>query len=390
MFELTITSTLPRTRARTALFRTPHKELETPELAIVATDAKLRGIPKELWNDLPCQYLIVNTYHTFTKEIIPKIKDAGGIHAYMGYPKRKIATDSGGFQVFSLGFGKKHKVGKFAGKIAPSEMIVDDTENIVTIDENGVSFEYDGKPVYLSPEISMDLQKEIGADIIFAFDECTSPFNSEEYTRSSMERTHRWLDRCITAHAPYRDMQALFGIVQGGEYKSLREESARVLATKDVPGFGLGGSLGKFKEEVHGILDWIIPILPIEKPKHFLGIGQVRDIFEGVERGVDLFDCVIPTREARHRMVYTKMGRHSLRKMQYIDGPIERDCLCHACRAGIKPKDIWELFKVKDPSAAIYATSHNIWFFSRLMEEIRMAIKKNTFYELKHEYYKYY
>lgn len=390
MFEFKIINRISSKRGRAGVFTTPHQALQTPELAIVATEGEIRAIPREYWSQLPCRYLIVNTYHTFTKQIIPSIHQAGGIHSYMSFPDRTIATDSGGFQVFSLGFGKKHQVGKLAGKIQPQEMKMDDTDNLVKITEDGVSFQFDGKPVMLSPESSMDLQHQIGADIMFAFDECTSPFNTKEYTRNSMERTHRWLTRCIMAHRSHETKQALFGIVQGGEYRDLREESAKFVGAQDVPGFGLGGSLGRFKEEVHAILDWIIPLLPEDKPKHFLGIGQVRDIFEGVERGVDLFDCVIPTREARHRVVYTKFGKISVRKMRTVAEPIDKNCECFACKEGVTYEQIWEFFKVKDPRASFYATSHNIWFFSQLMKEIRKSLTNGTFCELKETYYKCY
>ena len=390
MFEFKIEKRLAGKRGRQGVFTTPHRKLQTPELAIVATEGEIRAIPKEFWPQLLCNYLIVNTYHTFTKELIPLIHTQNGIHQYMNLGDRAIATDSGGFQVFSLGFGKKHQVGKFAGKINPTEIIENDVDNLVTIDEDGVSFLYDDKPIHLSPESSMDLQHKIGADIMFAFDECTSPFNSKEYTKNSMERTHRWLQRCIDAHKNHEEKQALFGIVQGGEYRDLREESARVVGAMDVPGFGLGGSLGRFKEEVHEILDWIIPLLPENKPKHFLGIGQVRDIFEGVERGVDLFDCVIPTREARHRMVYTKRGRLALRKMKGLKEVIESDCECFACREGITFDYLWDLFKARDSRASFYATAHNIWFFASLMQEIRESIVSDTFETLKKRYYNYY
>ncbi len=390
MFEFTHKAYLPNKKGRVGSFTTPHQRLNTPELAIVATEGEIRAIPFEYRALLPCRYLIVNTYHTFTKNIIPSIYDSGGIHEFMGLSDRTIATDSGGFQVFSLGFGKKHQVGKLAGKIDPHNLRTDDKDNLVSINEEGVSFEYDGKPVVLSPEISMQLQHKIGADILFAFDECTSPFNSKEYTRNSMERTHRWLTRCVAAHSGHEKRQALFGIVQGGEYRDLREESARFVSTQSVAGFGLGGSLGHFKEEVHAILDWIIPILPEEKPRHFLGIGQVRDIFESVERGVDLFDCVIPTREARHRMVYTKKGRLSLRKMRTLQEKIDNDCECFGCKDGITFEQMWDLFKIKDERGPFYTTAHNIWFFSNLMKEIRNAIADGTYESLKATYYKYY
>lgn len=391
MFTFDTTARLDRTKARSGIFHTPHKDLLTPELAVVATEGEIRSVPKELWKDLPNQYFIVNTYHTYTKELVPEIQKDGGVHGYMGLDDRTFATDSGGFQVFSLGFGQKHNIGKLARDFAQDTTYSDDDESPLMITEEGVSFQYDGKEVSLTPESSMDIQHKLGADIMFAFDECTSPLNSEEYTRQSMERTHRWLKRCIAAHKAHENTQALFGIVQGGEYRTLREESARVVGAMDVPGFGLGGSLGKFKEDVHSILDWIIPILPDEKPRHFLGIGQIRDIFESVERGVDLFDCVIPTREARHRMLYTKHGRVSIRKMRMLDELPDKDCPCYACKHdNITYSKLWELFLARDPRAAMYATIHNVWFYAELTKQIREAIEKNTFVDLKEEYYKYY
>ena len=391
MFHFDITSRLDNSRGRSGIFHTPHRDLQTPELAIVATEGEIRSVPQEFWNDLPNQYFIVNTYHTYTKKLVERIHTKGGVHGYMGLENRTFATDSGGFQVFSLGFGQKHNIGKLAHEFAHNTQHSEDDESPLSITEEGVSFEFDGEEVRLTPESSMDIQHKLGADIMFAFDECTSPLNSEEYTRQSMERTHRWLKRCIMAHHDHQQKQALFGIVQGGEYRALREESARVVGAMDVPGFGLGGSLGKFKEDVHAILDWIIPILPDEKPRHFLGIGQVRDIFERVERGVDLFDCVIPTREARHRMLYTKHGRVSIRKLKNLDEIPDSNCGCYACKHDhVTYPQLWNLFLDRDPRAAMYATIHNVWFYAQLTKSIRESIESNTFVNLKEEYYKYY
>lgn len=391
MFSFDITTRLANSKARTGVFHTPHRDLQTPELAIVATEGEIRSVPQEFWKDLPNQYFIVNTYHTYTKKLVEKINEQGGVHGYMGLENRTFATDSGGFQVFSLGFGQKHNIGKLAHDFIKSTKPQDDDISPLSITEEGVSFEFDGEEVRLTPESSMDIQHKLGADIMFAFDECTSPLNSEEYTRQSMERTHRWLKRCVEAHRGHEQKQALFGIVQGGEYRTLREESAKVVGSMDVPGFGLGGSLGKFKEDVHAILDWIIPILPDEKPRHFLGIGQIRDIFESTERGVDLFDCVIPTREARHRMLYTRHGRVSIRKMKHIDEVPDKNCPCYACHHDhITYPKLWELFLARDPKAAMYATIHNVWFYAQLTKEIREAIEQNRLREMKEEWYKYY
>ncbi|MFA9288317.1 MAG: tRNA guanosine(34) transglycosylase Tgt [Weeksellaceae bacterium] len=386
MFEFKLNTQDNQSRARSGVFSTPHLELQTPELAIVATEGEIKAIPKELWPELPCQYLIVNTFHIYTKKILAQIESEKEIHNFMNLSDRTYASDSGGFQVFSLGFGKSHQVGKIGGFFPGAEHAVQDTENPVTITENDVTFRWDGEDITLNPEISMDIQHKIGADIIFAFDECTSPLNSKEYTAQAQQRTFNWLDRCIEAHKPYAAKQALFGIVQGGAYHDLRIQAAEFLAQADVPGYGIGGSLGKTKAEMHAILDWILPILPVAKPRHLLGIGQVRDIFEGVERGVDLFDCVIPTREARHRVLYTHEGRISMRHRKADTSIVSTTCGCFGCREGVTWEQLWQMFVERDPRGMMYTTSHNIWFFSELMAKIRASIQENKFAQLKEEY----
>lgn len=377
--------------ARTGVFENGNRKVKTPELAIVATDAELKSLSNDMLNLLPSRYFIVNTYHTYTKKIIPKIEKENGIHNYMHIPKRVIATDSGGFQVFSLGFGRKHSVGKILPSKKDLEKIdTDETENPIEITEEGVRFEFDGKKLNLNPEISMELQHKIGADIMMAFDECTSPLNSKEYIKKSMERTHRWLDRSILAHKGFEEKQALFGIVQGGEWEDLRRESARIVGSKDVPGFGIGGSFGDFKEALEKTVSWVTDELPYEKPKHLLGIGKIMDIFAGVSEGVDLFDCVIPTREARHRMVYTKKGRLYLRKLKHIGEVIEPDCKCLACQEGVTIKQLWCWFLEHDKRATEYTTFHNIQFYADLMQEIRESIESKTFEDLREKYGKYY
>ncbi|MDP4011381.1 MAG: tRNA guanosine(34) transglycosylase Tgt, partial [Candidatus Roizmanbacteria bacterium] len=368
MFNFEIGKRQKGTGARTGIIHSSDRTIQTPELAIVATDAQLRSLPNEALKDLPSRYFIVNTYHTYTKQIIPLIEKAGGIHSFMGLKDRIIATDSGGFQVFSLGFGRDSGI----GKILPTQLDLhkihhDDAKNRISITESGVEFEFEGEPKILNPEISMDLQHKIGADIMMAFDECTSPLNSYEYTKNSMERTHRWLDRSIIAHRGFEEKQNLFGIVQGGEYQGLREESARVVGSKDVPGFGIGGSFGDFQEALGTTVGWVTKILPPEKPRHLLGIGKIRDIFSAVEQGVDLFDCVIPTREARHRMLYTKKGRLYLRKLKHLDEPIDTHCACQGCSEKIPLKQLWQWFLARDLRASTYTTLHNIQFYADLM-----------------------
>lgn len=385
MQTFTVESKDSRTNARKGLLTVRNRSVATPELAIVATKGEFKSIPKEYWEELPVQYLIVNTFHIFTyKTLLDKIKKENGIHHSMGLEKNVIASDSGGFQVFSLGFGQKHEIGKVGRNQFKSNNLQDD-ESPLHISEDGVEFVYDGESVVLTPEVSMDIQHDIDADIMFAFDECNSPYNSKEYTTQAMKRTHRWLDRCIVSHRLSKRSQLLFGIVQGGEYKDLRELSAKHVGSKDVAGFGIGGSLGSFKEDVYAVLDWTIPYLPDEKPRHFLGIGQVRDIFEGVERGVDLFDCVIPTREARHRVLYTfDKGKVSIRKLKHRSEVFDTTCSCSACSQRVTYHQIWNWFLEKDPRAPMFASIHNIWFYATLTRKIRESIEQDSFLELKH------
>ncbi len=383
-------------KAREGIFHTPHGNLHTPELAFVATEGEIKGIPKKYLKQLPVNLVIVNTFHLWVKYILNPFhlrgaKDGvGTIHRYMDFGKT-IMSDSGGFQVFSMGFGKSHGVGKIGGMFPGHKISKTDSNNPIEISEKGVKFAYDNKSLILTPELSIELQRTIGADIIFAFDECTSPLNSKQYTKNAMERTHRWLKRCInTLKKDNKSRQALFGIIQGGRFRDLREISAKFVSHADIPGFGIGGSLGKTKKEMLKILEWTIPLLPDKKPRHLLGIGQIRDIFEAVERGVDLFDCVIPTREARHRVLYTKHGKIQLRKMKHNNDVLEKGCACIACRKKITYSQLMQLFTDHDPKAFYYATAHNIRFYANLMSAIRDSIAKNTFDSLKKQYFSYY
>lgn len=430
MFTYKIKAKDPKSRARTGEFITPHGTLCTPALATVATAGAVKAIAKEKLAKQKLPLLIVNTFHLFTKGIIDQLPPGKTVHDYACFDG-PMESDSGGFQVFSLGFARTHNVGKIGGFFPGKEHQDVDLNNPLKITDEGVSFTYDEKIITLTPEKSIELQQKIGADIIFAFDECTSPLNSHAYTKQAMERTHQWLKRCLiylkktvedrkwrvegnedggrkieypssinhiqrplssfhhlssTTHPP----QALFAIVQGGYFKDLRTQSAKFVGKQDVPGFGIGGSLGKTKEEMLQVIDWTIPHLPEEKPRHLLGIGQVKDIFEAVDRGVDLFDCVIPTREARHKVAYTKHGKLELRKNKDREEPIETDCSCEACSDNITIEQLWRLFLLKDPLAYYYTTVHNIHFFSALMKKIQESIQNRAFQQLKNTYLRYY
>ncbi len=397
MFEFNIISKDGKSKARTGIFHTPHGNLPTPNFAFVATSGAIKGIPKEILKKLPIDYMIINTYHIFTrlhqdfggqaKTILDEIINQKGIHKFAGY-KHITASDSGGFQVFSMGFGKTHQVGKIGGLFPGVKHKNFDSDNHVKINEEGVEFEWNNQKLTLTPEKSIAIQEEIGADIIFAFDECTSPLNSKKYTEIAMERTHRWIHRCINAKK--RSDQVLFAIVQGGYYEELRKKSARYMSKLDVPGFGIGGSLGKTKEDVWKVLEWTNSYLPDEKPRHLLGIGQVKDILEAVERGVDLFDCVIPTREARHKVIYTKHGKIQLQKMKNNKEILEKGCQCIACKEKISYQRLYEFFLKKDERAFIYATIHNIQFYADLMKDIQKTISDGKFDEVKNKYSQYY
>ncbi len=338
--------------ARLGLLRTPHGTIKTPAYVIVATHAHVRTLTPADIKKSGTQLVIANTYHLW---------DAPGnaVRKRLGVAMPTM-TDSGGFQVFSLGAAKEHGVGKVANtKVEPCKLQGSTLEN-VRITEKGVHFSVDGKKRFLSPESSIETQERLGADIIFAFDECTSPLHPHDYTKNSMERTHRWAQRCVLAHAkagqPRRSGRGkmLFGIVQGGRFKRLRTASAKTIGAMPFDGFGIGGSFGK--NEMIATLAAVIPHLPDEKPRHLLGIGTVRDIFDAIEAGVDTFDCVIPTREARHGRIYTDDGPISIKKT--------------AMRG--------------DPRAA---TLHNVQWFNGLLERIRAALADDSYRTFKKEFF---
>jgi len=427
MFEFNIQNTCKK--ARSGFFNTPHGKLETPNLAIVATHGKIKlldGVDQKRANP---ELTISNTFHLFVNKKVAEIKRAGGLHKWSGF-KNPIMTDSGGFQVFSLGWGKIHMIGKVekakfsfsSTRFAPSSDSarlssptdsdcgrrpcsvgcgVSEKENfalfknLVKISERGVIFNFNSKKYELTPEISMKIQKDLGADIIFAFDECTSPFHSYTYTKKAIDRTHRWASRCLSAaqnqksNLKYQN-QALFGIVQGGIFEDLRKKSSKFIGSLPFDGFGIGGSFGE--KEMKKVLGWALSGLPIDKPRHLLGIGKIKNIFMAVNQGVDLFDCVVPTREARHGVLYTKSGKLNIVKGIFSQDKklIEKSCGCWACQEGIIRKEIREHFKNNKVLGQKLATLHNIYFFKNLFREIRSAIVNNKLEKLEKEYYNYF
>lgn len=374
-----------KSRARVGVIETPHGLIHTPAFYPVGTKATVKGITPLQLNDMGIEAVLCNTYHLFLRPGDSVVKKFGGLHKFMNWQK-PIITDSGGFQVFSLGLGMEHGVSKIPGK-NPEEKIKrnKDAKKFARITEEGVYFQsfLDGSKHFIGPEESMKIQENLGADIIFAFDECTSPYSDYEYTKEAMERTHRWAIRSLKAFRRKSSVvgrQLLFGIVQGGEFKDLRLESSKFIGAMDFDGFGIGGSFGKFKKNVKNILDHSVEYLPENKPKHLLGIGSVEDIIEAIRRGIDTFDCVTPTRLGRNGTALTGKGNINMKsgKLALDKKPIERGCGCYTC-ANFTRGYIRHLFRSGEMLAGILTTTHNLYFMEKLMRGIRQDIMKGKF-----------
>ena len=385
--------------ARVGVIKTAHGEIETPAFVMVATRGTIKTLTNTEVYRTGTQVLISNTFHLW-REAFADIEKAGGIHEKFGWATTEnaphnnfehnempIMTDSGGFQVFSYGFSREHDVGKVGAfsnvQKTQKERSVRRREgkdkNMVTIADTGVRFsiEENGqkKLAMLTPARSIEIQKIIGADIIFAFDECTSPFHDYEYVKKALERTHSWAKICREVEK--RSYQKLYGIIQGGRWRDLREKSAKFVNSLDFDAHAIGGSFGH--DEMRNTLDWTIPLLDERKPRHLLGIGLIQDIFDGVSRGIDSFDCVIPTREARHGSIWTRAGRYDIRKVEHtVDVPLESGCEWDGGQTTTR-KTLHEMFRAKDANAGRLATIHNMFFFNRLMADIREAIREDCF-----------
>jgi queuine tRNA-ribosyltransferase/7-cyano-7-deazaguanine tRNA-ribosyltransferase len=388
MFSFKVIKKNKKTKTRLGILKTPHGIIKTPNIAIVATKGSIRGLDFNKAKKFGADIFMINTFHFFHNERYKIVKKFGGLHKFLNI-KYPLMTDSGGFQVFSLGFGMEHGVGKVAN-IFPEEnknlgQIKKPSQNLVKIYEEGVEFTspYNGDKLFLSPEISINVQKTLGSDIIFAFDECTSPLASYEYTKKAMERTHRWAERCLKIFGKNKK-QVLFGIIQGGEYEDLRKESANFINALPFFGFGIGGSLGKSKKDIIKVLSWTLPYLDESKPRHLLGIGEIDDIFNAIELGIDLFDCVIPTRWARHGAGFTFKGRVNLRSSKYLEDKksIDQKCQCRICQ-NFSRAYICHLLREKEVYGIMLLTEHNLFWILNLFKEIRKAIKENKFDEYK-------
>jgi queuine tRNA-ribosyltransferase len=382
----------PDSPARSGELVTAHGTVRTPAFVGVATQATIKAVEPQGLADHGIQIVIANAYHLHLRPGEDAVAALGGLQGFSGW-RGPTMTDSGGFQVFSLGAGKEHGVGKvasiFPGEEAPppSGRRGRSGRSLVRLTERGADFRsiVDGSLHTFTPESVITIERKLGADIVLPLDECTSPLHDYEYTKRAMERTHRWARRGIAAFELLEGdpsfpnpHQGLYGIVQGGAYRDLREESARVIGAMGFSGYAIGGSLGRSKEEMLRVLDWTVPLLPEARPRHLLGIGEIEDLFAAVRRGIDTFDCAAPTRLARNGSVFLKGAtRHriNLRNARFArdDRPIDPTCDCFTCRHHSRAY-LRHLLRAGEFSFYRLATLHNLRFFVRLMAEIRASI----------------
>ncbi|MBA3532784.1 MAG: tRNA guanosine(34) transglycosylase Tgt [Ardenticatenales bacterium] len=397
-----------RGAARLATYTTPHGQIKTPAFVAVGTQATVKSVTPEMVRTAGIQVLFCNTYHLYLRPGAEVVAKLGGLHRFMQWDG-PILTDSGGFQVFSLGAAIEHGVGKIAN-IFPGEVggVESDTkrgkvarpgESMVKVEEEQVLFKshLDGSQHLFTPEKSIAIQRALGADMILAFDECTSPLHDATYTRQSCHRTHRWAERSLRyfqeSTPQHGYAQTLYGIIQGGAFRDIRVESAQVIGGMDFDGIAIGGNLGKTKQDMHAILDWSMPHLPREKPRHLLGIGDIPDIFEAVERGCDTFDCVAPTRMARNGGLHVRVDddgtplpkfRLNLRNARFKADPrpVMEDCICYTCQKYSRAY-LRHLIHADEMLAYTLATIHNLHFIATLCADIRQALRNDTFQAMK-------
>jgi queuine tRNA-ribosyltransferase len=402
---------------RAGILKTPHGEILTPAFVVVGTKGTVKSVNPEQVRDAGAQVVLANTYHLYLQPGDETVKKMGGLNKMMNWHGPTM-TDSGGFQVFSLGAAYGKNISKVIQITDPSLLIperFDDTAapRLAKIGQDGVSFtsHLDGSVHYITPEKSIQIQHNLGADMIFAFDECTSPAEDLRYQEEALERTHAWAKRSLEEHhkliesgkrslleeersdgkgETLRNFPALFGIIQGGREESLRKKSAKVISEMEVDGkkfdgFGIGGSFAK--EDMSTAVEWVNEILPPDKPRHLLGIGEPEDLFMGIENGVDLFDCVLPTRLGRNGTLYTKTGKIHITNTEYRENlmPIDEGCGCYTCKNYTKAY-VAHLFHGKEMLGGTLASIHNIYFIVNLVKNIRQSIIEDNFDKFKNEF----
>jgi queuine tRNA-ribosyltransferase len=384
--------------ARAGVLRTLHGDIRTPAFIPVGTKAGVKGVLPAQLDALGAQAVLANTYHLYLQPGDGVVKDAGGLGAFMGY-QGPTMTDSGGFQVFSLGaaFGRTiTKIAKGEENVRDQGVAVfdEDVQNthgqLAVIDEEGVTFtsHLDGSLHRFTPERSIEIQHALGADIFFAFDECTAPTEPYEYQQEAMRRTHKWADRSLKAHRQNIEAnrtQGIYGIVQGGRFEDLREESAKEIASMDFDGFGIGGSFSK--EDMMGALSAAVQHLPEEKPRHFLGIGEPGDLLLGIEQGMDTFDCVAATRMGRHGSIYTKRGVLNLKNERFKTdyGPLDPETSVPGTE-GFTRAYAAHLIRSGEMLGQIIASMHNLGFIMQLVDGAREALQEGRFAEYREDF----
>ena len=393
----TVEAELRGRRGRTGVIHTPHGDIHTPAFIAVGTKATVKAVLPETMRDLGAQAVLANAYHLYLQPGPDIVDEAGGLGAFMNWPGPTF-TDSGGFQVLSLGAGFRKVLAMDVDRVQADDIIAEGKQRLAHVDDDGVTFtsHLDGSTHRFTPEVSMGIQHQIGADIIFAFDELTTLVNTRGYQEQSVARTHAWAQRCLdehrrlTAARPDRPRQALFGVVQGAQYEDLRRQAARGLETivdaqgRGFDGYGIGGALEK--QNLATIVGWCIDELPDAKPRHLLGISEPDDLFAAVAAGADTFDCVSPSRVARNAAVYSAGGRFNITGARYRRdfGPIDAECDCYTC-AHYTRAYLHHLFKSKEILSATLCTIHNERFVIRLVDRIRAAIVADEFDELRED-----
>jgi queuine tRNA-ribosyltransferase len=430
--EFNIVAKLPGTLARAGELVTPHGTILTPSFVVVGTKATVKALTPEQVRALGAQVTLCNTYHLMLQPGDELVARAGGLHTFMNW-HGPMMTDSGGFQVFSLGAAYGKDVSKLVAAVTDPSLLISERSSVddgmarlATVGNDGVSFRshIDGSLHYITPEKSIEIQHNLGADIIFAFDECTSPSEDDRYQEEALSRTHAWAKRSLERHKELEEEklvfppplnkgrieegseletpsasgtsplvrgrgtplpQALFGIVQGGRSEVLRKKSASVIGGMDFDGYGIGGSFAK--EDMSTAVKWCNEVLPEGKPRHLLGIGEPEDLFMGVENGVDLFDCVAPTRNARTGTLYTHTGKINIANSKFIDDftPIDPECGCSTCSDYTRAY-LSHLFRAKEMLAATLASIHNEYFINHLVMNMRTSIVDGTFLSYKENF----
>jgi queuine tRNA-ribosyltransferase len=391
-FGFDIAVRLSETQGRTGVITTPHGSIRTPAFIPVGTKATVKTVLPETMADLGAQAVLANAYHLYLQPGADIVEAAGGLGAFMNWPGPTF-TDSGGFQVLSLGVGFKKVLAMDTSGRTVDDVVAEGKDRLAHVDDDGVTFtsHLDGSRHRFTAEVSMQVQHAIGADIIFAFDECTTLMNSRDYQQLAMSRTLSWAHRCIAEHRRLtslhidRPYQALFGVIQGAQFEDLRRQAAREIGALEFDGFGIGGAIEK--ERMGEIVGWVSAELPEDRPRHLLGIGEPRDFFTAIEAGADTFDCVSPARVARNAALYSSKGRYNVTASANRRSfePIDSECTCYTCRNYTRAY-LHHAFKAKEMIASTLATIHNEHFIVSLVDRIRTSIKDGDYEAFRDEF----